>query len=106
MGSNTVSAEGCDPLDTEEQADHSRGYLWQPYGPCDWPHLASIDGDLVAKIAKQRLEWQEQGLIYFLYFLILVIISYSFFWGFTFLLCFRLLVFKKVSSSNFSNLEW
>ncbi len=56
VGSNTVAKEGV---------DHGAqpGYLWQPYGPAAWPHLASIDPRLADKIAKVRKDWQQQGVL-------------------------------------------
>ena len=56
VGSNTVSKEGV-----EDGAQP--GYLWQPYGPAAWPHLAAIDADLTAKIARLRRSWQQQGVL-------------------------------------------
>ena len=54
IGSNIVSTEGVD-------TSQGRGYLWQPYEVCKWPHLLSIDADLNAKLGKQRTVWQELG---------------------------------------------
>ena len=56
VGSNTVAKEGVDHGDQP-------GYLWQPYGPAAWPHLAAIDPALADKIAKVRREWQQQGVL-------------------------------------------
>ena len=56
VGSNTVSKEGVDHGDQP-------GYLWQPYGPAAWPHLAAIDPNLPGKIARLRTAWQQQGVL-------------------------------------------
>ncbi len=56
VGSNTVAKEGV---------DHGvqPGYLWQPYGPLAWPHLAAIDSTLGEAIAEVRREWQSLGVL-------------------------------------------
>lgn len=56
VGSNTVAKEGV---------DHGAqpGYLWQPYGPASWPHLAAIDSGISNKIEKVREDWQRQGVL-------------------------------------------
>jgi hypothetical protein len=56
VGSNTVAKEGVDHGDQP-------GYLWQPYGPAAWPHLAAVDSRLADKIATVRMEWQRQGVL-------------------------------------------
>ena len=56
VGSNTVAKEGVDH-------GSEPGYLWQPYGPAAWPHLAAIDGGLTDKIARARAAWQQQGVL-------------------------------------------
>ncbi len=56
VGSNTVAKEG---VDHGEQP----GYLWQPYGPASWPHLAAIDSHLTDRIANVRKDWQRQGVL-------------------------------------------
>lgn len=56
VGSNTVAKEGVDH-------GSEPGYLWQPYGPAAWPHLAAIDGNLTDKIARVRAAWQAQGVL-------------------------------------------
>ena len=54
VGSNTVAKEGV---------DHGAepGYLWQPYGPATWPHLAALDPGLTDKIARVRSAWQQDA---------------------------------------------
>eukprot|EP01038_Epipyxis_sp_PR26KG_P007836 gene7836-10643_t len=54
IGSNTVSLEGV-PNESKE------GYIWQPYGPCQWKQLKDVDSELELKIALQRKEWQRLG---------------------------------------------
>ncbi|RJQ21160.1 hypothetical protein C4580_02860 [Candidatus Woesearchaeota archaeon] len=54
VGSTTVAKEGV-------PHDGHKGYLWQPYGPANWPHLRAADPNLAAKIARQREEWQKLG---------------------------------------------
>ena len=56
VGSNTVAKEGVDHGDQP-------GYLWQPYGPAAWPHLAAVDARLSDKIANVRQAWQQQGVL-------------------------------------------
>ncbi len=56
VGSNTVAKEGVDHGDQP-------GYLWQPYGPASWPHLAAVDAHLADKIANVRQAWQQQGVL-------------------------------------------
>jgi len=56
VGSNTVAKEGVDHGDQP-------GYLWQPYGPASWPHLAAMDSHLAGKIASVRKDWQRQGVL-------------------------------------------
>jgi hypothetical protein len=69
IGSRSVCEEGCDPLPSSDSAsaqgdaNHRRGYIWQPYGPLQWSHIKAIDAELVEKVAKQRVRWQEQGLL-------------------------------------------
>lgn len=63
IGSRSVCEEGCDPLPSDNNTSHRRGYIWQPYGPLNWSHIKAIDGELVEKVAKQRRLWQEQGLL-------------------------------------------
>lgn len=54
VGSTTVAKEGV---------PHGKnpGYLWQPYGPANWPHVKAADPQLYEKIMKQRQEWQRLG---------------------------------------------
>ena len=56
VGSNTVAKEGV---------DHGAepGYVWQPYGPATWPHLAALDAGLTDKIARVRSAWQQEGVL-------------------------------------------
>jgi hypothetical protein len=56
VGSNTVAKEGVDH-------GGQPGYLWQPYGPAAWPHLAAIDAHLAEKIGRVRAAWQQQGVL-------------------------------------------
>jgi hypothetical protein len=39
------------------------GYLWQPYGPASWPHVAAAEPELDRKIWCVRQLWQQQGLL-------------------------------------------
>jgi hypothetical protein len=39
------------------------GYLWQPYGPSSWPHVAAAEPELNRKIEGVRQQWQQQGLL-------------------------------------------
>lgn len=54
VGSTTVAKEGT---------PHGKnpGYLWQPYGPANWPHIKAADAQLYEKIMRQRKEWQRLG---------------------------------------------
>ena len=61
VSSKTVADEGCDTV----QCDGTlrEGYLWQPYGPCSWNSLSSLDSDLYDKIMEQRSFLQRAGVI-------------------------------------------
>jgi len=56
VGSGTVLTEGVPHGDNP-------GYLWQPYGPASWPHVASAEPELDRKIWGVRQSWQQQGLL-------------------------------------------
>lgn len=43
--------------------DGQPGYLWQPYGPASWPHVAAAEQELDRKIWDVRQLWQQQGLL-------------------------------------------
>lgn len=59
VGSRLVSEEGCDDIIDS----FKKGYIWQPYGPCEWPHIKSEDPNLFEKLREYRQELQLQGLI-------------------------------------------
>ena len=64
IGSNTVSTEGLNKLDpNDSNTVLSQGYMWQPYGPCEWPHLKNTLPNLFELIMKQREELQADGLL-------------------------------------------
>jgi hypothetical protein len=44
VGSRTVAVEG---VDRDTPHGERRGYLWQPYGPTEWPHLKAACPDLL-----------------------------------------------------------
>jgi len=54
MSSNNVSAEGVDNKDR-------KGYIFQPYGPLQWPHVVAVDAQMEEKVQKQRELWQKMG---------------------------------------------
>lgn len=54
VGSTTVSKEGT-PHNGE------KGYIWHPYGPASWPHLAAADPKILQKVMDQRKSFQEKG---------------------------------------------
>jgi hypothetical protein len=56
VGSNTVSTEGV-----TSPGSSFPGYLWQPYGPCSWGHIAAADPQLLEKILLNRAQWQRSG---------------------------------------------
>lgn len=63
VGSHTVSTEGCDSIPSETSLDYKKGYLWQPYGPCSWSHVAAADPDIFRKVEEQRTHWQKLGYV-------------------------------------------
>jgi hypothetical protein len=58
VGTRTVAVEG---VDRRTAHGEQRGYLWQPYGPTEWPHLKAACPNLLELIMKQRSYIQEQG---------------------------------------------
>eukprot|EP01033_Poteriospumella_lacustris_P002543 gene2542-1846_t len=52
--SNIVCTDG---IDTET----TPGYTWQPYNPLNWSSVASIDPNMVEKVAETRAIWQKMG---------------------------------------------
>lgn len=56
VGSGTALTEGV-------PHDGHPGYLWQPYGPASWPHVAAAEPELGRKIMAVRQLWQQQGLL-------------------------------------------
>ena len=56
VGSGTVLTEGVAHAGNP-------GYVWQPYGPASWPHVASAEPQLDRKIGSTRQLWQQQGLL-------------------------------------------
>jgi riboflavin biosynthesis pyrimidine reductase len=56
VGSGTALKEGV-------SHDGHPGYLWQPYGPASWPHVAAAEPELDRKLWKIRQLWQHQGLL-------------------------------------------
>ena len=56
VGSGTALTEGV-------PHDGHPGYLWQPYGPASWPHVAAAEPELGRKIMAVRKLWQQQGLL-------------------------------------------
>ena len=56
VGSFTVATEGV------PSADGSRpGYVWAPYIPLSWPHVAAVDKDIQEKTQETRRLWQSLG---------------------------------------------
>ena len=56
VGTGTALKEGV-------PHDGQPGYLWQPYGPASWPHVAAAEPELDRKIWGVRQLWQQQGLL-------------------------------------------
>jgi riboflavin biosynthesis pyrimidine reductase len=56
VGTGTALKEGV-------PHDGQPGYLWQPYGPASWPHVAAAEPELDRKIWVTRQLWQQQGLL-------------------------------------------
>jgi hypothetical protein len=56
VGTGTALKEGV-------SHDGQPGYLWQPYGPASWPHVAAAEPELDRKILAVRQLWQKQGLL-------------------------------------------
>ena len=56
VGTGTALAEGV-------PHNGQPGYLWQPYGPASWPHVAAAEPELDRKIWDARQLWQQQGLL-------------------------------------------
>lgn len=56
VGTGTALKEGV-------PHDGLPGYVWQPYGPASWPHVAAAEPELDRKIWAVRQLWQQQGLL-------------------------------------------
>jgi hypothetical protein len=58
VGSHTVCAEG---ITKSEEEGGKLGYVWQPYGPFEWPSVKNHDKEILSKVDENRKLWQEMG---------------------------------------------